>query len=112
MTLHSTSKIIHPLHQLETVAECACQLKLLTTALDVNDLKLESSLDPCRQELVRLRAAGLELDIKESLLEAMGLVLLANNQLDPQTSGELFPVSLTLSQLTVYILNSRTGHCC
>lgn len=42
-----------------------------------------------KQELVRLQGAGLGLDIKESLLEAWGLVLLANNQLDPQKSGEL-----------------------
>lgn len=41
-----------------------------------------------KQELVRLQGAGLGLDIKERLLEAWGLILLANNQLDPQKSGE------------------------
>ncbi|XP_061563343.1 midasin [Cololabis saira] len=75
--------------KLETVAECASRLKLLSTALDASDLRLDHSLDPWKQELVRIRGAALELDIKESLLEAMGLVLLANNQLDPQKSGVL-----------------------
>ncbi|KAM6915471.1 midasin [Xenentodon cancila] len=84
--------------KLETVAECASQLKLFSTALDVSDLRLDNSLDPWRQELVRLRGAGLELDIKESLLEAMGLVLLANNQLDPQKSGVLEKLVSSVAQ--------------
>ncbi|KAM6992726.1 LOW QUALITY PROTEIN: midasin [Tautogolabrus adspersus] len=75
--------------KLESVAECASRLRLLSKALDVSDLRLDGSSSPLRQELVRLQGAGLGLDIKESLLEAWGLVLLANNQLDPHTSGVL-----------------------
>ncbi|XP_034555077.1 midasin [Notolabrus celidotus] len=75
--------------KLESVAECASRLRLLSRALDVSDLRLDGSSAPLRHELVRLQGAGLGLDIKESLLEAWGLVLLANNQLDPQTSGVL-----------------------
>lgn len=80
---------IHRLHQLESVAECASRLRLLSKALDVSDLRLDGATGPWRQELVRLQGAGLGLDIKESLLEAFGLVLLANNQLDSQKSGKL-----------------------
>lgn len=76
-------------NQLESVAECASRLRLLNKALDVSTLRLDVSEAPQRQELVRLQAAGLGLDVKESLLEACGLVLLANNQLDPHKSGEL-----------------------
>uniref|UniRef100_A0A3Q3NKD3 Midasin n=1 Tax=Labrus bergylta TaxID=56723 RepID=A0A3Q3NKD3_9LABR len=72
--------------KLESVAECASRLRLLSKALDVSDLRLDGSSSPLRQELVRLQGAGLGLDVKESLLEAWGLVLLANNQLDPHTS--------------------------
>ncbi|XP_041831629.1 LOW QUALITY PROTEIN: midasin [Melanotaenia boesemani] len=75
--------------KLASVAECAARLKLLSKAVDVNHLRLDSSLASWRQDLVRLQGAGLRLDIKESLLEAWGLVLLANNQLDPQKSGVL-----------------------
>uniref|UniRef100_A0A8C3G6C5 Midasin n=1 Tax=Cyclopterus lumpus TaxID=8103 RepID=A0A8C3G6C5_CYCLU len=77
--------------KLESVAECASRLRLLSKALDVSDLRLDGTTGPWRQELVRLQGAGLGLDIKESLLEAWGLVLLANNQLDPQKSGEVYP---------------------
>uniref|UniRef100_A0A8C4E441 Midasin n=1 Tax=Dicentrarchus labrax TaxID=13489 RepID=A0A8C4E441_DICLA len=72
---------------LESVAECASRLRLLSKALDVSDLRLDGTTGPWRQELVRLQGAGLGLDIKESLLEACGLVLLANNQLDPLLSS-------------------------
>lgn len=75
--------------QLESVAECASHLRLLSKVLDVSELRLDSTTDSWKQELIRLHSAGLRLDIKESLLEAWGLVLLANNQLDPQKSGEL-----------------------
>lgn len=77
------------LRQSDSVAECASRLRLLNKALDVSVLRLDSGAAPWRQELVRLQGAGLGLDIKESLLEACGLVLLANNQLDPHKSGEL-----------------------
>ncbi|XP_075869163.1 midasin [Nelusetta ayraudi] len=73
----------------ESVAECASRLRLLNKALDVSALRLDGGEAPCKQELVRLQAAGLGLDVKESLLEACGLVLLANNQLDPHKSGVL-----------------------
>lgn len=74
--------------QLESVAECSSRLKLLTDVLDVSALKLDSSLAPLDQELLRLQVAGLGVEVKEVLLEALGLVLLANNQVDPQKSGE------------------------
>ncbi|XP_042084236.1 midasin isoform X2 [Haplochromis burtoni] len=73
--------------KLESVVKCASQLRLLSKALDVSDLKLDNNMIHSKQELVRLQGAGLGLDIKESLLEAWGLILLANNQLDPQKSG-------------------------
>uniref|UniRef100_A0A3P8WSX5 Midasin n=1 Tax=Cynoglossus semilaevis TaxID=244447 RepID=A0A3P8WSX5_CYNSE len=74
--------------KLESVGNCASQLRLLSKALDVSDLRLDGTHFAWRQELIRLQGAALRLDVKESLLEAYGLVLLANNQLDPQTSGE------------------------
>ncbi|KAF0023084.1 hypothetical protein F2P81_023714 [Scophthalmus maximus] len=75
--------------KLESVGKCASRLRLLSKALDVSDLRLDGTTGPWRQELLRLQGAALRLDIKESLLEASGLVLLANNQLDPQKSGVL-----------------------
>uniref|UniRef100_A0A3B3CZB6 Midasin n=1 Tax=Oryzias melastigma TaxID=30732 RepID=A0A3B3CZB6_ORYME len=72
--------------KLESVAECSSRLKLLTDVLDVSALKLDSSLAPLDQELLRLQVAGLGVEVKEVLLEALGLVLLANNQVDPQKS--------------------------
>ncbi|XP_068197957.1 midasin isoform X4 [Antennarius striatus] len=73
--------------KLESVAECASRLRFLSKALDVSDIRLDCPTGTWGQELVRLQVAGLGLDVKESLLEACGLVLLANNQLDPQKSG-------------------------
>ncbi|KAF3702507.1 Midasin Dynein-related AAA-ATPase MDN1 MIDAS-containing protein [Channa argus] len=75
--------------KLESVAECVSRLRVLSKALDVSSLKLDSTTFPWKQELLQLYGAGLRLDMKESLLEALGLVLLANNQLDPQKSGVL-----------------------
>uniref|UniRef100_A0A3Q2D7A0 Midasin n=1 Tax=Cyprinodon variegatus TaxID=28743 RepID=A0A3Q2D7A0_CYPVA len=72
--------------KLESVAECASRLRLLSKALDANELRLDGSFSSWRQELIQLQGAGLWLDMKESLLEASGLVLSANNQLDPQQS--------------------------
>lgn len=71
------------------MADCASRLRRLSKALDVNDLRLEDTTASMSQELVRLHVVGLGLDIKESLLEACGLVLLANTLLDPHSSGEL-----------------------
>uniref|UniRef100_A0A7N6BG26 Midasin n=1 Tax=Anabas testudineus TaxID=64144 RepID=A0A7N6BG26_ANATE len=89
--------------KLETVAECASRLRLLSKALDVSDLRLDSTTSSWRQELVRLQGAGLRLDIKESLLEAWGLVLLANNQfgMDPNELRSLFLYHLYKSLLEV-----------
>ncbi|KAM4713456.1 midasin isoform 2-T2 [Anableps anableps] len=84
--------------KLESVAECASRLRLLSKALDVNELKLDVSLSCWGQELVRVQGAGLWLDIKESLLEASGLVLSANNQLDPHKSGILEKLVLSVEQ--------------
>uniref|UniRef100_A0A665VA47 Midasin n=1 Tax=Echeneis naucrates TaxID=173247 RepID=A0A665VA47_ECHNA len=75
--------------KLESVGKCASRLRLLSRALDVSDLRLDDTTAQWKRELVRLQGAGLMLDVKESLLEAWGLVLLANNQLDPQKSGVL-----------------------
>ncbi|KAK2856665.1 hypothetical protein Q5P01_005400 [Channa striata] len=75
--------------KLESVAECVSRLRVLSKPLDVSSLKLDSTTAPWRQELFQLYGVGLRLDIKESLLEAWGLVLLANNQLEPQKSGVL-----------------------
>ncbi|CAB1342786.1 unnamed protein product [Coregonus sp. 'balchen'] len=75
--------------KLESVAECASRLRVLSRALDVGDLRLDNTASLWRQELVRLQGAALGLDTKERLLEAWGLVLLANNQLEPQNSGVL-----------------------
>lgn len=55
----------------------------------MGDLRLDNTASLWRQELVRLQGAALGLDTKERLLEAWGLVLLANNQLEPQNSGNL-----------------------
>ena len=71
------------------MAECASQLRVLSRALDLGDLRLDNTASLWRQELVRLQGAALGLDTKERLLEAWGLVLLANNQLEPQNSGNL-----------------------
>lgn len=76
-------------YKLESVAECASRLRMLSRALDVGDLRLDSTATLWRQELVRLQGAAMGLDTKESLLEAWGLVLLANNQLDADKSGKL-----------------------
>lgn len=100
---------MHFLHQLESVAECASRLRLLSKALDVNNLRLDSTAGSWRQDLVRLQGVGLGLDIKESLLEACGLVLLANNQLDPHKSGELSYKELCTS-LTVVALEPENYH--
>ncbi|XP_047429048.1 midasin isoform X2 [Mugil cephalus] len=85
-------------YKLESVAECASRLRLLSKALDVSDLRLDGTTGPRRRELVRLQGAGLGLDVKESLLEAWGLVLLANTQLDPQKSGVLERLLLSVEQ--------------
>ncbi|XP_067097253.1 midasin [Osmerus mordax] len=73
--------------KLESVAECASRLRVLSHVLDVGDLRLDGS--SRKQEVARLQEAVLGLETKERLLEAWGLVLLANNQLEPQNSGVL-----------------------
>ncbi|KAJ8409756.1 hypothetical protein AAFF_G00218150 [Aldrovandia affinis] len=75
--------------KLESVAECAARLRVLSAALDVADLRLDSTLSLWRQEVLRLQGAALGLETKESLLEAWGLVLQANHQLDTQDTGVL-----------------------
>ena len=73
--------------QLESVADCASRLRVLSQALDVSELRLDGGAPLRRCELTRLQGASLGLDTKESLLEAWGLVLLANNQLEAQNTG-------------------------
>lgn len=80
---------VQPYLQLDSVAECASRLRVLTKALNVEDLRLDSSSSLWRQEMARLQGAVLGLDSKESLLEALGLVLKANHQLEPQQSGTI-----------------------
>ena len=70
---------------MESVAECASRLRVLSRVLDVGDLRLDGS--SRKQEVSRLQEAVLGLETKERLLEAWGLVLLANNQLEPHHSG-------------------------
>lgn len=79
---------IYFFNQLMAVADCASRLKRLSKALDLNDLGLDNPAGSVRQKLARLYVVGLELDIKESLLEACGLVLLANSHLNPHPSGK------------------------
>lgn len=100
--------------QLLAVADCASRLRRLSKALDVNDLRLEDTASTS-QELVRLHVVGLGLDIKEGLLEACGLVLLANTLLDPHASGQLLLPYLDvlfpwLVQVRPCAIVSRTDH--
>ncbi|XP_007570662.1 midasin isoform X2 [Poecilia formosa] len=90
-------------YKLEAVAECASRLRLLSMALDVNALQLDEALSWGGQQLLRVQAAGLWLNIKESLLEASGLVLSANNQLDPHKSGVLEKLLLSVEQLQCHM---------
>ncbi|KAI1897419.1 hypothetical protein AGOR_G00083100 [Albula goreensis] len=75
--------------KLESVAECASQLRVMSGVLDMADRRLDAALSLWRQEVLRLQGAALGLETKESLLEAWGLVLQANHQLDPQNTGVL-----------------------
>ncbi|XP_028858240.1 midasin [Denticeps clupeoides] len=72
--------------KLDTVAGCASQLLVLTRTLDVGDLQLDNTSPLWRRDMARLQGAVLGLDSKESLLEALGLVLKANHQLESQQS--------------------------
>ncbi|KAM9704373.1 midasin [Menidia menidia] len=89
--------------KLAAVAECASRLRILSKALDVDNLILSRSLGSWRRELVLLQGSGLELDIKERLLEAWGLVVLANNQLDPQKSGVLDKLLSSVEQQHIHL---------
>ncbi|MGH0171579.1 UNVERIFIED_CONTAM: hypothetical protein FKN15_061690 [Acipenser sinensis] len=71
----------------EAVAECASQLRGLSSTLDVMDLRPELGGSRWRQEIHRLEAAASGLSTKRSLLEAWGLVLQANYQLEHTDSG-------------------------
>lgn len=75
--------------QLQSVAECAARLRVLSGALDVADLRLDCTLSLWRQEVLRLQGAALGMETKESLLEAWGLVLQANHQLEPTNTGSM-----------------------
>lgn len=92
--------------QLETVAKCASQLRILSQALDVKDFTLDPTFSSWKQELVCLHVVGLRVDIKESLLDAWGLVLMANNELDTQKSGKIF---FSLIQTTFVFYNLRSS---
>lgn len=71
------------LSQMELVSDCASRLRLMSAALDVSHVGQVSS-----SGLLRLQKVTFNLDMKEGLLEAWALLLLANNQTDPQTTGE------------------------
>lgn len=92
-------------NQLMTVADCASRLRLLSKALDLNVLRLDDPACSVKQKLVRLHVVGLGLDVKESLLEACGLVLLANSHLDPHLSGEQKKREKKLPICHFYLLN-------
>lgn len=66
--------------QMELVSDCASRLRLMSRALDVRQVSSAG--------LLRLQKVTFNLDMKEGLLEAWALVLLANNQTDPQNTGE------------------------
>ncbi|XP_061609171.1 midasin isoform X3 [Phyllopteryx taeniolatus] len=85
--------------KMETVAKCASQLRVLSKALDVRELTFDHTFSSWKQELVCLQVAGLRADIKESLLEAWGLVLLANNQLDTEKSAILERLASSVEHL-------------
>ncbi|XP_058881826.1 midasin isoform X1 [Acipenser ruthenus] len=71
----------------EAVAECASRLRGLSSTLDVMDLRPELGGSRWRQEIHRLEAAASGLSTKRSLLEAWGLILQANYQLEHTDSG-------------------------
>uniref|UniRef100_A0A3Q3ARQ7 Midasin n=1 Tax=Kryptolebias marmoratus TaxID=37003 RepID=A0A3Q3ARQ7_KRYMA len=106
LQLTCTSQRFTSLPQLKTVADCASRLRLLSGALDVSNVWQVRSLG-----LVRLQRAALSLEIKEYLLEAWGLVLLANNQPDPQsTELSLVWCELLSETLTALWTSSVTSH--
>ncbi|XP_035384712.1 midasin isoform X1 [Electrophorus electricus] len=74
--------------KVESVADCASHLRVLSRALDVKDLRLDSSMPSLwKREVARLRAVAMGIDTKEALLEGWGLVLQANLLLEPQSAG-------------------------
>uniref|UniRef100_A0A8B9KTP9 Midasin n=1 Tax=Astyanax mexicanus TaxID=7994 RepID=A0A8B9KTP9_ASTMX len=76
--------------KLQSVAECADRLRFLSRALDIRDVRLDSSTPSVwKREVTRLRGAAMGIDSKEALLEGWGLVLQANLLLDPQSTGVL-----------------------
>ncbi|XP_064196020.1 midasin isoform X1 [Anguilla rostrata] len=75
--------------KLQSVAECASRLRVLSGALDVTNLRLDCTLSLWRQEVLRIQGAALGMETKESLLGAWGLVLQANHQLEPMNTGVL-----------------------
>ncbi|KAJ8270795.1 hypothetical protein GJAV_G00119370 [Gymnothorax javanicus] len=75
--------------KLQSVAECASRLRVLSGVLDLADLRLDSTLSLWRQEILRIQGAALGLETKQSLLETWGLVLQANHQMEPMTTGVL-----------------------
>nr|XP_057921265.1 midasin [Doryrhamphus excisus] len=92
--------------KLQSVADCASQLRVLSKTLDVRQLTFDHAFSSWKRELVCLQIAGLCVDVKESLLEAWGLVLLANNQLDPQKSGILERLVSSVDQ-QLHLMTSR-----
>lgn len=88
-----TRSMLRPLScfQEEAVAECASQLRGLSSTLDVMDLRPELGGSRWRQEIHRLEAAASGLSTRRSLLEAWGLILQANYQLEHTDSGKGAP---------------------
>ncbi|KAF5899322.1 midasin-like, partial [Clarias magur] len=84
----------------EGVTESSAQLHLFSKALDVRDLRLnDRTASLWKQEVTRLRGVAMRTDCKEALLEAWGLVLQANLLLDPQSTGALDRLRLSVEQL-------------
>ncbi|XP_061668786.1 midasin isoform X2 [Syngnathoides biaculeatus] len=98
--------------KLEIVAKCASQLRVLSKALDVRELTFDETFSSSEQELVCLQVAGLRVDIKESLLEAWGLVLLANNQLNTEKSEILERLVSIVEHLQHQMTSSGLSETC
>ncbi|XP_066547692.1 midasin isoform X2 [Amia ocellicauda] len=86
--------------KVESVADCASQLRVLSDALDVCAARPETSGSQWSQQIHRLEGVAEGLSTKKGLLEAWGLVLQGNHQLEPDDSGipELLRSSLELRQ--------------
>nr|XP_015209182.1 PREDICTED: midasin [Lepisosteus oculatus] len=84
----------------ESVAECASQLRVLSSLLDVCRLRPERTGSQWSQEIRRLEEAAMGLSTKKGLLEAWGLVLQSNHRPEPHCTeiSEVLRSSVELRQ--------------